>query len=166
MSKSLPLMPGVTIENETDQRLYVRGRQIQTQQGPIKIFIVAQDPGAFSVNGYGDDYELGVPAWLKSVAGTALNIASAAGIPGAGAIKSVAEATGILKSAKAAPKAAARAAVKRAPQLRAALARQIAVRPAAPKSAVRHLPKGAKVPKKYVEVIPVALATEGAGFLD
>ena len=109
MPKTLPLMPGVRLVNSTRQRLYVRGRTISTVQGPIKIFIVAQDPGAFTVAGDfddDDDYEIGIPSWLRSVASTALNVASAAGIPGAGAIKSVAEATGILKGkAKAAPNA-------------------------------------------------------------
>ena len=166
MPKTLPLMPGVRLVNSTRQRLYVRGRTISTVQGPIKIFIVAQDPGAFTVAGDfddDDDYEIGIPSWLRSVASTALNVASAAGIPGAGAIKSVAEATGILKGkAKAAPKAAPRAVAAKAARAAAAPRRALAAR----RSAVRHLPKGAKIPKKFVEVIPVAPSTEGAGFID
>jgi hypothetical protein len=158
-------MPGVRLVNSTRQRLYVRGRTISTVQGPIKIFIVAQDPGAFTVAGDfddDDDYEIGIPSWLRSVASTALNVASAAGIPGAGAIKSVAEASGLLKGKK---KAAPKAAIPKA--ARAAAPRQLAMRaPVQRRSAVRHLPKGAKIPKKFVEVIPVAPSTEGAGFID
>ena len=165
MPKTLPLMPGVRLVNSTRQRLYVRGRTISTVQGLIKIFIVAQDPGAFTVAGDfddDDDYEIGIPSWLRSVASTALNVASAAGIPGAGAIKSVAEASGLLKGKK---KAAPKAAIPKA--ARPAAARQLAMRaPVQRRSAVRHLPKGAKIPKKFVEVIPVAPSTEGAGFID
>lgn len=154
-------MPGVTLENETDQRLYVRGRTIPSPQGPIKIFIVAQDPGAFDVSGF---HEVGVPGWLKSLAGTALNVAEAAGVPGAKAVRSVATATGLLKGQKkpggTLPSKAARALPAAARAARAALA------PVRKASIVRHLPKGAKIPKKFVEVIPVAPTNEGAGFID
>ena len=172
MSKRTPIMAGVTVVNNSGEQLYIRGRTIQSPSGPIKIFILAQDPAGFQVSGGAVEYdEIGVPDWLKSVASTALNIASAAGVPGAGAIKTVADATGLLKTggSKAAAPRAAKAAAPRAAAPRAMAPRAMAARlQAAPahRSAVRHLPKGAKIPKKFVEVIPVALTTDGAGFID
>ena len=158
MPSEIPLMPGVAVVNASRQNIYVRGRTIQTPAGPIKIFIVAQDPTVGS-SVSGDEYEIGW-GWLKNLGKTALNVAEAAGVPGAKAIRSVAQATGILKG-----KTPAKAA---GPALRAPAAKAAAalMAPARRQSIVKHLPKGAKIPKKFVEVIPVASAETGAGFIE
>ncbi len=66
------IAPNVTILNESNRKLYVRGRTIQTPEGQIKAWMVLENPYTTNVSGF----EVGFPgmALLASLAGPALNL--------------------------------------------------------------------------------------------
>jgi hypothetical protein len=67
------IAPGIHIVNNSARKLYVRGRTMQTPEGPVKAWVVLENPYASqTVSGH----EVGFPGMglLASLAGPALNL--------------------------------------------------------------------------------------------
>ena len=70
---TINIAPGIQILNQSNRKLYVRGRTMQTPEGPVKAWVVLENPYATeTVSGV----EVGFPGLgiLASLAGPALNL--------------------------------------------------------------------------------------------